>query len=107
MPKIAKELLGLSKNFIPVKKHSLRLKDLEVNLEKFERDINLKTWFAGSPLDHKPPPLYVKSIWRPPPGSIHREVNNHLAQFFKLLHSAFVKRRGVTNLLPYQHRLLT
>ena len=107
VPKIAKELLGLSRTFIPVKNQSIDFKGLEVNLEMFERDLNLKTWFAGSPLDHKPPPLYVKSIWRPPPGSIPREVNNRLAQFFNLLRSAFVKRRGVPNLLPYQHRLLT
>ena len=63
VPKIAKELLGISRNFIPVKKYSPNFKGLEVNLEKFKRDINLKILFAGSPLDHKPLPLYVKSIW--------------------------------------------
>ena len=107
VPKIAKDLLGLSRTFIPVKKQSIDFRDLEVNLETFERDVSLKTWFAGSPLDHAPPPLYIKSIWRPPPGSIPKEVNNRLALFFKLLRSAFIKRRGVPNLLPYQHRLLT
>ena len=58
-------------------------------------------------MDNKPPPLCVKSTWRPPPGSIPKEVNNRLSKFFRLLRSVFVKREGISNPLPFQHRLLT
>ena len=76
--KVTRELLGLSHNFIPTKKHSNSAEDLETKLEAFKQDANLKTWFAGSPMDNKPPPPYVKSVWRPTPGSTPKEVNNRL-----------------------------
>ena len=106
VPKIVKQLLELSRKFIPVKDHSQCSDDLEEALHRFERDCHLKVFFADSPLDNKPPPLYVKSIWRPPLSAIPQEVDTRLYRFFRLLRSMFIKRKGVTNLLPFQTRLL-
>jgi len=106
VPKFAKHLLGLSRKFIPVKDYSTSSDDLDEYFKKFERDTHLKVFFAGSPMDAKPEPLYVKSIWRPPLGSIPPEIDTRLYNFFKLMRGIFIKRRGVTNLLPFQHRLM-
>ena len=68
VPLKAKEVLGLSRNFIPTKKHTAAAEDLEQSQFEFRRDAYLKTFFTGSSMDHKPSTLYVKSLRRPPPN---------------------------------------
>ena len=58
-------------------------------------------------MDNNPEPLYVKSKWRPPYSSIPQEVDNRLYAFFKRMRSLFKRRRGISNLLPFQHKLMT
>ena len=58
-------------------------------------------------MDNDPDPLYVKSEWRPPASSIPQELDNRLHFFFKRLRSIFKRRRGISNLLPFQQRLIT
>ena len=68
----AKEVLGLSRNCIPTKKHTAAAEDLEKSQFEFRRDTHLQTFFAGSPMDHKISTLYVKSLWRPLQTQYHR-----------------------------------
>ena len=79
---------------------------LDTFLGEFERDTHLKAFFAGEPLDNDPEPLYVKSKWRPPLDSVPHEIDTRLYHFFRLIRSIFIKKKGVTNLLPFQQRLL-
>ena len=80
MPKAIKFLLGLSHKFIPVQKFTYS--DIEASLERLERDVHLKVFFADEPWDNKPPPLYMKFNWRPDFRCIPREVDVCLAAFF-------------------------
>ena len=86
---IAKHVLGLSRKFISVRYQSVSADEMNPSLESFERDCHLKVFFAGNPLDHKPPPLYVKSKWRPPYESIPLEIQNRLSHFFKKINKMF------------------
>ena len=79
---------------------------METSLDNFERDCHLKVFFAGNPLDNNPPPLYIKSTWRPPYESIPVEIQRRLARFYKTVWAAFKQRRGVPNLLPFQAKLI-
>ena len=106
MPPLAKSLLGLSRKFIPTERFSQGPRELDEGLNRFDRDAHIKAFFAGSPLDNNPPPLYVPSIWRPPPGSVPQELDDRLYRFYKRLRNLFKKRRGVANLLPFQIRLM-
>ena len=106
VPQIAKHVLGLSRKFIPVRHHSVSADEMNPSLENFERDCHLKVYFAGNPLDHKPPPLYVKSKWRPPYSAIPLEIQNRLSRFFKKLNIIFRRRKGISNLLTFQMKLI-
>lgn len=99
-------MLGLSRKFIPTERYSMSPDDLDKSFQDLERDCHLKVFFAGDPMDNKPEPLYVKSVWRPPLGSIPQEVDNRLYHFFRRMRNLFKRRRGVSNLLPFQQRLL-
>ena len=81
--------------------------ELEQSFDKFERDAHLKAYFAGEPMDNDPEPLYVKSSWRPPVGSVPQELDNRLYHFFKRMRKLFKRRRGISNLLPFQQRLIS
>jgi hypothetical protein len=104
MPKAIKFLLGLSHKFIPVPKFTSS--DIEASLERLERDIHLKVFFADEPWDNQPPPLYMKSNWRPNFRCIPREVDVRLAAFFRAVRPMFTRRRGCSNLLKFQRGLL-
>ena len=106
VPRIAEQVLGLSRKFIPVRHFSISADEMNPSLENFERDCHLKVFFAGSPLDCNPPPLYVKSKWRPPYESIPMEIQNRLSRFFKRIKKLFPKKKGVSNLLPFQAKLI-
>jgi len=62
--KLSNSVLGPSHKFIPVLKVTPHVMD--ANLDRFERDVHLKVYFAMQPMGNKPPKLYVKSKWRPP-----------------------------------------
>ena len=107
VPLKAKEVLGLSRNFIPTKRHTARAEDLEKSQFEFRRDAHLKTFFAGNPMDHKPSTLYVKSLWRPLPNQIPQEVDRRLCKFFRALNLLFKAKLAQPNLLPFQKKILT
>jgi len=106
VPTIPAQVLGHSRKFIPVRHHSGSVKEMNSSLDNFERDYHLKVYFAGSPLDYKPPPLYAKSKWQPPYDSIPPEIQNCLGRFFKKINKLFKQKKGVSNLLPFQAKLI-
>ena len=57
-------------------------------------------------MDHKPPPLYVKSKWQPPYESIPTEIQNRFSRFFTKLNKLFIRRNGASNLLTFQATLI-
>ena len=61
VPHITKTILGLSRKIIPTKQYTTNAEESEKPQFNFRRDAYLKSFFAGSPLNHKPPKLYVKS----------------------------------------------
>jgi len=69
LPASANLLLGLGLKFFPTQKHNITQKELDTTLSRFDRDIGLKTYFSGAPMDSYNPSLNalrVKSIWRFP-----------------------------------------
>ena len=105
VPKIYAKLLGLSRKFIPTKPFSQSHRDMGESLRRIWRDAKLKAYFSASPLDSKPPPLYVKSKWEP--ESAPRELRERFDGFFDGLKKLFRRRRGVPNLLPFQRKILS
>ena len=104
IPKAYKSVLGLSYKFIPTPGKTWS--KVEKSLERLERDTHLKAYFAGDPTSVTAPPLRVKSKWRPPANAIPSEVDKRLLAFSRGISSMFQERPGVSNLLPYQRRIL-
>ena len=78
------------------------------NYDRFVRDIYLKVFFWDSPMDTNPPPLYVKSKWRPHELEIPDEVHHRIADFYNEIRPRFnTQKKGRSNLTPYQTKLLT
>ena len=98
----AKEVLGVSRNFIPTKNHTAAAEDLEKSQFESRRDAHLKTFFAGSPMDPKPSTLYVKSLWRRLPNQILQEVDRCLCKFFMALNLLSKAKLAERNLMPFQ-----
>ena len=57
-------------------------------------------------MDTVKPPLCVKSIWRPPANEIPAEVDARILAFSRGIRSMFKERPGISNLLPFQRRIL-
>jgi hypothetical protein len=110
-------LLGLGLKFIPTPRYSTQAgelsKDDTSTLPQFNRDVQLACWFGRTDDDladqddeEYNPRMYVKSKWMPPPWAVPRLVSTRFANFQSDVKTLFVKRRGRTNLLPYQKRAL-
>ncbi len=83
-------LLRLSLKFIPTPRYSPSKSNIAPSLNWIERDIGLKTFFAGHNNDGEIPKLQAKSIWQPPlpPRSVDIRVNS----FLKNLQGLFCQR---------------
>lgn len=69
--------------------------------------MHLKVFFAHmNDLDEEIPKLYVKSDWRPNPARIPPVFDFRLNNFQNSLVKLFKRRRGKSNLLPIQERVL-
>ncbi len=104
LPVATKSLLGLSLKFIPVPHHSPSATDVAPFLDRIERDIGLRTFFAGREQEKEIPKLRAKSTWRPPlpPHQVDYRINNFLKGLKNILH----RRTGKQNLTPHQRQLL-
>ena len=103
LPPTITSLLGLSLKFIPTPRYAPSATELASSFDRIERDIGLKTFFAGRQ-EKDIPKLRAKSTWQPPlpPRQVDYRVNN----FLKGLRSLFRRRVGRQNLTPHQRRLL-
>ena len=104
LPATTRSLLGLGLKFIPVPRIAPTAMDIEPSLDRFERDIGLRTFFAGRNQEKDIAKLRATSIWRPPlpPQQVDYRVNN----FLKGLKNLFHRRTGKQNLTPHQRQLL-
>jgi hypothetical protein len=103
LPETTRSLLGLSLKFIPTPRYSPSAIDVAPSLDRIERDIGLRTFFAGR--DHEETPkLRAKSTWRPPvpPQQVDYRINNFLKGLKNILH----RRTGKQNLTTQQRQLL-
>ena len=65
MPPATSSLLGLNLKFIPKPNYTTSTREIWEALDRLERDLHIKIFFAGSE-DNEQPPLYVpNSEWRP------------------------------------------
>ena len=110
-------LLGLGLKFIPTPRYSTSpgelSKDDTSTVPQFRRDVQLACWFgrterdpANDEDDAYNPRMYIKSKWLPPHWAVPRPVSRRLDNFTSAIQTLYVKRRGRTNLLPYQKRAL-
>jgi hypothetical protein len=104
-PKNLRSLLGLGLKFCPTPRFTTY--NLNPTLNRFKRDLWLKTFFAGSPLEANDSKMYVKSSWTPPDWNIPWGVRQRFKDFQQHLQPLFRKRRGRHNLLPHQRRALS
>ena len=105
LPLTASSLLGLSLKFIPTPRYAPSTTDIAPSLDRIERDIGLKTFFAGREQEKEIPKLRAKSTWRPPLPP--RQVDYRMNSFLKGLKALFRRRAGKYNLTPHQRQLLT
>lgn len=89
VPPLVKSLLGLSLKFCVPSKYTNF--DLKPSLDRFNRDLHLKTYFAGSENEELPAAkFYAKSEWNPPDKAIPREIHDRLKNFNEAIGSTFV-----------------
>ena len=105
LPVTTQSLLGLGLKFIPIPRYAPSAMDVASSFDRIERDIGLKTFFAGHDRGKEIPKLRTKSTWRPPlpPHQVDYRINN----FLKGLRVLFQRRAGKKNLTPRQRQLLT
>ena len=103
LPPMAASLLGLGLKFIPTPQYSPLAVAITPSLDRIERDIHLKTFFAGDS-DNEYLVLRAKSIWQPPLPP--RRIGLRVTSFLKSHTGLFARRRGTKNLTPPQCRLL-
>jgi hypothetical protein len=99
-----RSLLGLSLKFIPIPRYAPTATDVAPSLDRIERDIGLRTFFAGRDQEKEIPKLREKSTWRPPvpPQQVDYRINNFLKGLKNILH----RRTGKQNLTTQQRQLL-
>ena len=108
IPKNLKFLLGLGTKFIPTPFFTNH--DMATTFSRLDRDLKLQTYFAGpeSSLDNNDydKKIYIASKWQPKQWMIPKELTYRFSRFRRKLDALFVKRRGASNLLPTQRKLL-
>ena len=90
LPESANLLLGLGLKFIPTQKHNITQMDLDTTVSRCDRDIGLKTYFSGAPMDSYDPSLNalrVKSIWRAPLPP--QEIDTRIERFSRAIRNSF------------------
>ena len=109
IPKNLEFLLGLGTKFIPTPFYTNN--DMTTTFKRLERDLKLRTYFAGSDStlddnDEFDKKIYVPSKWVPKPWMLPKELIYRFNRLRRHTEALFLKRRGTSNLLPTQRRLL-
>ena len=78
-------ILGLGLKFIPTLPSTMGPRIVEEDFDRFERDVDLKVYFAGETDDKiaEPTKLYIKSTWRAPFTTL--DVDGHQHKFVRQL----------------------
>ena len=129
------KLLGLGQKFIPTPRYTQTWAQIEApTYQQFARDLKVKAFCIGhmerpppipeelyepgreddlaqalamQPTDDYNPRMYIKSKWMPPSHLIPAELDRRLKNFQACLKAKFARRRrGKSNLLPHQRRML-
>jgi hypothetical protein len=101
----------LGSKFIPVPAKTTG--SLDANFDRFERDFNLRVFFAqdvnesiGDLNDLDSSKLRVKSKWTPRAGDVPNWCSQRLSRFFVRVQQLFKRRKAQSNLLSHQEELL-
>jgi hypothetical protein len=102
LPPATATLLGLSLKSIPTPRYSPSKSDVVLALDRFERNIGLKTFFAGHSNDEEIPKLQAKSAWQPPlpPRSVDIRVNSFLKNWAILLEARQARPHSPSTTTP-------
>ena len=105
-PKNLKMLMGLGEIFIPTPFFSTH--NQTDSHTRLTRSLKLKTYFSCEEIENLEcnPKIYVPSKWSPPDWLLPTELRYQTSRLIRALEPLFKKRRGTTNLLPTQRRLL-
>ena len=105
LPPTAHHILGLGLKFIPTPNTNFTPNDLETCTTRFERDINLRVFFAGDDLTpYDPNALRVKSTWRAPLPP--RNIDERIGTFITRLTDTFQQSNTTSNISSHQRNLL-
>ena len=74
------------------------------SFDQLERDVGLKTFFAGHHDSGEIPALRAKSSWRPPLPP--QRIDTRITSFIKQVRGLFHQKQGTQNLTPHQRQLL-
>lgn len=103
-------LLGLGMKFIPNPSKTTAWSHIKTNtLRRLERDLKLKTFFAGEEMDTNKSfnkQMYVKSKWCPPEWEFPKQLPWRLNTLELRFCDLFKRKKGKPNLLPHQLRTL-
>jgi len=107
VPPNAKTLLGLGFKFIITPTHTTGEGDMFRTTDRLNRDFKLRVFFGGAmDRDVHNSKLFVKSDWTPTDGEVPGWVYARLSKFFRRVRNKFNKKRAISNLLPFQQRLM-
>ena len=75
VPKNLASLLGLGLKFIPTPRTTPKWSKLEtMSVTRLDRDLRLKSFFAGEPNNFEPCKMYIPSKWTPKPWLFPQEI---------------------------------
>ena len=103
-PPNLQSLLGLGLKFCPSPRFTTH--KTSTILPRFDRDMRLRTYFAGADKQDYNPKMYVPGTFTPKDFMIPKEILHRIDTFEHAITPLFKKRRGNNNLLPHQERAL-
>ena len=108
-PKNLSALLGLGLKFCPTPRYTTTPSTLLPTLQRFQRDIFCKTFYAGKEFDQDEEfnkSFYIKSNYSPKEWMIAPTITKRLKSFSKAASSIFYKRHCRNNMLWHQRKAL-
>lgn len=110
VPQQARTVLGLNLKFIPTPRRTTASTTIAEAIDRLDRDISLKTFFAGEEKkdddDEYHPALYMKSEWRPPDVYIPATVTKRIQRFHQRLKRVFYACLSASNLNSDQRKYI-
>ena len=105
LPPTAHHILGLGLKFIPTPKLNITPEALDISTSRFERDLNLRVFFAGDDVEHyDPKALRIKSQWRAPLPP--RNIDERISTFITQITNTFRQTHTTSNISHHQRALL-